>query len=257
MSNSSVRHSGAYGRGVPGRSKQPDARQTSQERRRRAQLVRDEDNDYGFMNDDVDIASVHTPMFVSASAYSRLDESSSYAGQELLQPVTAPSGSHQPLPWGYIIMPQKEKKSTLTRRLIHAFVSATTDPEATALGFTPGQPTPDHIMEKVDKEHAAEEKKREEEERKREEDVRKSKLRRASDADARRRERLAQETQGRLRSQSLQMPRQMRAGITEEHARLREFDGKGRLGRLSTRPSKYIRQQYAERQPQDQSMPGY
>ncbi|KAL5498593.1 hypothetical protein ACEPAH_1947 [Sanghuangporus vaninii] len=267
-SRRSANRSSAYGSGKPAPARESGGPPQS---RQRSRSVRDDgggDYDYGFMNDEDGPNNRRMPL--PGPGRPRAATLDAYTGSGLPQPATAPNGEHGALPWGYVIMPQKEKKTTFTRRLRNAFASATANPDVAALGFTPGRPTPQHLLDREEEEVTLEEEKREEERRRKEELVRQSNLRRAAADNARRKERLAQEVQkhGRSRGWSQPDPRQVQgpssydynARIAEEYARerakLREFDDARKPGRISTQPSKYARQQYLEQQAREQRARG-
>ncbi|KAL5521697.1 hypothetical protein ACEPAF_2445 [Sanghuangporus sanghuang] len=260
-SRRSANRSSAYGSSKPASSRESGGPPQSRQRSRSVRV--DGGGDYD-MNDGSN--NRRTPL--PEPGRPRAATLDAYTGSGLPQPATAPNGEHGALPWGYVIMPQKEKKTTFTRRLRDAFASATANPDVAALGFTPGRPTPQHILDKEEEEVTLEEEKREEERRRKEELVRQSNLRRAAADNARRKERLAQEVQkhGRSRGWSQPDPRQAQgpssynARIADEYARertkLREFDDARKPGRISTQPSKYARQQYLEQQAREQRTRG-
>ncbi|KAL5514273.1 hypothetical protein ACEPAG_2361 [Sanghuangporus baumii] len=266
MSGSTSRRSGnrssAYGSGKPSSSRESGGPPQSRQRSRSVRVAGGGDYDYGFTNDEDGHNNRRMPL--PGPGRPRAATLDAYTGSGLPQPATAPSGEHGALPWGYVIMPQKEKKTTFTRRLRNAFASATANPDIAVLGFTPGRPTPQHILDKEEEEVTLEEEKREEERRRKEELLRQSNLRRAAADNVRRKERLAPEVQrhGRSRGWSQPDPRQAQrpsnynACNADEYARerskLREFDDARKPGRISTQPSKYARQQYLEQQAREQ-----
>ncbi|KAL5498584.1 hypothetical protein ACEPAH_1938 [Sanghuangporus vaninii] len=146
---------------------------TSQEKRRNVHF--DDDGDtYGFTNGEDDHDDLYTPSLTR----SRLNNRGEYSETrrfELPQPATTPEHPTGSVPWGYLIMPPKEKKVTFFKRLKDAFISITTDPDYIALGCRAGNPTPQHILDKEAEEEAIEEAKRAEQRRKKDEDVRQSK----------------------------------------------------------------------------------
>ncbi|KAL5476881.1 hypothetical protein ACEPAI_3067 [Sanghuangporus weigelae] len=270
MSGSTSRRSGnrssAYGSGKPSSSRESGDPPQSRQRGRSVRVAGCGDYDFGFRNDEDGLNNRRMPL--PGPGRPRAATLDAYTGSGLPQPATAPNGEHGTLPWGYVIMPQKEKKTTFTRRLRNAFASATANPDIAALGFTPGRPTPQHILDKEEEEVTLEEETREEERRRKEDLVRQSNLRRAAADNVRRKERLAQEEQkhGRPRGWSQPDPRQAQrpssynarnAGeYARERAKLREFDDTRKSGRISTQPSKYARQQFLEQQAREQRTRG-
>ncbi|KAL5476891.1 hypothetical protein ACEPAI_3077 [Sanghuangporus weigelae] len=162
---------------------------TSQPKRRSVHF-----DDDGFTNGEDDHEDVYTPPLMRPRLNNR-DEYSGTCRFDLPQPATAPEHPTGGVPWGYLIMPPKEKKFTLLKRLKEAFVAVTTDPDFVVLGCRPGNPTPQHILDKEVEEEAIEEAKRAEQCRKKDEDVRQSKLRRLNTYDAQMTEWRAQEAQ--------------------------------------------------------------
>ncbi|KAL5521706.1 hypothetical protein ACEPAF_2454 [Sanghuangporus sanghuang] len=146
---------------------------TSQQKRRNVHFDDDGDS-YGFTNGEDDHDDLYTPPLTRSRLNNR-DEYSKTHRFELPQPATTPEHSRGSVPWGYLIMPPKEKKVTFFKRLKGVFISITTDPDYITLGCKAGNPTPQHILDKEAEEEAIEEAKRAEQRRKKDEEVRQSK----------------------------------------------------------------------------------
>ncbi|KAL5514264.1 hypothetical protein ACEPAG_2352 [Sanghuangporus baumii] len=166
---------------------------TSQQKRRSVHFD-DNGDSYGFTNGDDDYEDLYTPSLMK-SRLNNCDEYSETRRFDLPQPVTASEHPTGGVLWDYLIMPPRKTKITLLKSLKEAFAAITVDPDFIVLGCRPGNPTPQHILDKEVEEEAIEEAKRAEQRRKKEEDVRQSRLRRLNAYNAPMSERRAQEAQ--------------------------------------------------------------
>ena len=220
-------------RSYPGRvyDNAPSPRGRGAQQRRSVHFDDDIDS-YGFNDGEDDYEDTYTPY---ASRHGRDISEKRYS--DLPQPVTAPQHPAGGMPFGYLILPPKEKKATMFGRFKKYLIEITRNPDYVILGCRPGDPTPQDILDKEAEEDSIEEAKQAEIRQRREEAARQSKLHRQNAYNARRAERLAQEA--RLQSQHAKRDSDINSRLAAYNPpRSVDYDGVQNSKRTSMQPGK-------------------